>query len=146
MDQKEVVEEKIRTFVRQRPALPDDVPQSTNPPPPPTFLGGGIDVEDDCLDVTEASICYTANDQQRCYEVDGGFDGAMADPGGCVVLSQRDGTTRVRVKDALALRDDVLEVDDRGYALDGTLLYGSPDGGPYRLARVQGTRDQGGDP
>ena len=78
--------------------------------------------------------------------VDGGFDGAMADPGGCVVLSQRDGTTRVRVKDALALRDDVLEVDDRGYALDGTLLYGSPDGGPYRLARVQGTRDQGGDP
>ena len=47
----------------------------------------------------------------------------------------------------MALRDDVLEVDDRGYALDGTLLYGSPDGGPYRLARVQGTRDhQGGDP
>ena len=75
MAQNEVVEEKIRTFVRQRPALPDDVPQNANPPPPPTFLGGGIDVDDDCLDVTEASICYTANDQQRCYEVDGGFDG-----------------------------------------------------------------------
>ena len=58
-------------------------------------------------------------------------------------LSEEDAA---RVKDALALRDDVLEVDDRGYALDGTLLYGSPDGGPYRLARVQGTRDQGGDP
>ena len=41
MDKNEVVEEKIRTFVRQRPALPDEpVPQSTNPPPPPTFLGG----------------------------------------------------------------------------------------------------------
>ena len=76
MDKNEVVEEKIRTFVRQRPALPDEpVPQSTNPPPPPTFLGGGIDVDDDCLDVTETSICYTANDQQRCYDVDGGFDG-----------------------------------------------------------------------
>ena len=76
MDKNEVVQEKIRTFVRQRPALPDEpVPQSTNPPPPPTFLGGGIAVDDDCLDVTETSICYTANDQQRCYEVDGGFDG-----------------------------------------------------------------------
>ena len=34
-------------------------------------------MDDDCLDVTETSIpiCYTANDQQRCYEVDGGFDG-----------------------------------------------------------------------
>jgi len=72
--------------------------------------------------------------------VEGGYDGAMASGSeGCVVLSQRDGATQVRVKDALALRDNVLEVDDRGYALDGTLIYGSPDGGPYRLARV-GTR------
>ena len=47
---------------------------------------------------------------------------------------------------SLRLSADALQVDDRGYALDGTLLYGSPDGGPYRLARVQGTRDQGGDP
>ena len=32
MDRNDVVEEKIRTFVRQRPALPDEpVPQSTNP-------------------------------------------------------------------------------------------------------------------
>ena len=67
-----------------------------------------------------------------------GADGlsVLFDPCGCVVLSQRDDKTRVRVKDALALRDDVLEVDDCGYTMDGELLYGSPDGEPYRLARV----------
>ena len=64
-----------------------------------------------------------------------GFEGATAE-GGCTVESQTPGRGAVRVEDSLYVDDRGLRVDDRGYLPDGTLLYGSPDGGPYDLVRV----------
>ena len=66
-----MVEEKIRTFVRQRPRSPTSPSPKAPPAAATDFPRRRIDVDDDCLDVTETSICYTANDQQRCYDVDG---------------------------------------------------------------------------
>ena len=67
----------------------------------------------------------------------GAFEGTMGDGRGCVIRSQADASRTIRVEDSLRLSADALQVDDRGYALDGTLLYGSPDGGPYDLRRVE---------
>ena len=117
----DVVVEKIRTFVRQRPGVEDDaIPESIEsvaPPPPPTLLGGGIEASEDCLDVTDQSIRYTHGDQQRCYEVDGGFDGD---------------STQAEIYDAAAR--PVVDAVSRGY--NGTILaYGQTGSGKTHTMR-----------